>query len=147
MKVRHQFDLASRFAEAQKARQENNGPTLTHQGPKADADINRIVARYGIDKIPVPPQVMDPSYYGETDFPDLSTALHATRNAQERFRALPAALRQRFSNDPGELWDFVSNPANLDEAVALGLLRRSQAPETPSGTAPAVPPSSPEDKP
>lgn len=142
MKVRHQFDLASHALVAQAVEVYNHGPKITHDAPAKDADINNIVRRYGIDNIPMPPAVMDPSYYGETDFPDLSTALHRSREAEERFRALPADIRRRFSNDPGNLWTFVTDPNNLEEAVALGLLAKvmdnvpsttAQAPPSPAG--------------
>lgn len=35
--------------------------------------------------------------------------------------ALPAQVRAKFSNDAAEFLDFVQNPKNADELVAMGL--------------------------
>lgn len=112
-----------------------------------DADINVIVARFGLDPKLPPPEAFDPRYYGDvTAIPDLRSALDTVRDAQERFRALPARLRERFANDPARLWNFVNDPANIDEAVNLGLLTRAAPPQAPNGAppipeAPPAPPS------
>ena len=112
-------------------------PSLTQKQFAKDADLNELVKRFGVDKMPIPPAVMDPSYYGELP-PDynLATAMRTVREAQERFEALPAPLRERFANEPAQLWDFVNDSANADEAVALGLLVRPNAnggPQQPAG--------------
>lgn len=105
-----------------------------------DADINVLVRRYGIND-GVPPMAMDPRFYGDLgEVPDLGTALRLVRDAQEKFMALPVALRNRFQNDAAQLWNFVNDPRNADEAVALGLLSK-QAVQAPSavGTEPEAP--------
>lgn len=110
---------------------------LTIQGPAHDADINNIVKSFGVSRIPLPPEVMDPAYYGDlTDIPDLRTILDISRAAQERFQALPASIRERFRNSPAALWDFVNDPRNLEEAVAIGLLHRATLPQTEASTPP-----------
>ena len=42
--------------------------------------------------------------------------------ADDAFMALPAAVRERFNNDPAELVDFVSDVNNRSEAIDLGLI-------------------------
>lgn len=93
-----------------------------------DSDINELVRRFGITgKMPQP--VTDPSYYGDVeDIPDLRTALERIRDAQERFAALPARVRTRFRNDPAELFEFLEDRENFDEAVKLGLVVKPEAP-------------------
>lgn len=107
----------------------NTAPSRTLQGPAADCDINNIMRAYGSQGMPIPPEVLDVRYYGDlSDVPDLQTALDRIREASERFASLPSALRAQFSNSPAELWEFVNDPRNADEAVNLGLLKRPAAP-------------------
>ncbi|WNK13188.1 MAG: internal scaffolding protein [Microvirus sp.] len=105
--------------------------SLTQQHFSEDADLNVLVRRFGIDKRPLPHVPLDPSYYGDmTNVPDLRTVLDIAHDAREKFAALPAKTRARFNNQPTQLWDFVNDPENADEAVRLGLLRRPEPPET-----------------
>lgn len=40
---------------------------------------------------------------------------------KKSFMTLPASVRERFANDPGEFLKFAEDPANLDEMVDMGL--------------------------
>lgn len=112
--------------------------SLTQQHFAEDADINVIARRYGLGEGPLPPAPHDPRYYGDfTDLPDLRTALDEIRYAKQHFAALPASLRSRFSNNPANLWDFVMNPDNADEAVRLGLLAKPAPPAPPKPPTPS----------
>lgn len=125
MTWRHQYEDAADEAAGRAAATETDEPSLTEQHHTELADINNIVASFGITDGAVPPVALDPKYFGNfTDVPDFRAALDATRNAQERFDALPAELRSRFHHDPLELWQFVMDPARTAEAIELGLLRR-----------------------
>lgn len=106
-----------------------------------DANLNIIVQRFGIPvDSPLPVAPADPRYYGDfSDVPDLRTALERVRDAQERFYALPAAVRARFENSPIVMYEFVSDPANVEEARSLGLLAVKEKPPV----APAAPGGSP----
>lgn len=94
-----------------------------------DADLNVLIARFGItdgSRLPAAMGIIDPAYYGDfTDLPDLRTALDRTREASDRFNSLPAQLRNRFGNDPYELYTWVTRPENAEEAVRLGLLAKA----------------------
>ena len=46
---------------------------------------------------------------------------------------LPADLRKRFSNDPGQLLSFLENEDNRAEAIKLGLVNAPQDIENPQG--------------
>lgn len=111
----------------------NDAPSRTKKGAAADCDINRMMQRMGVTKVPVPREVYDPNYYGDlTGAPlSLQEALDRVRQARERFDALPARLRAEFDNSPAALWDWINDPANGDEAVELGLLHRVPAPSAP----------------
>lgn len=127
-KFRKQYD-PKRDQEEAEAVQIDTGPdTPTQQQFKTDADINELVRRFGLlGKAPEP--VTDPAFYGDVeDIPDLRTALDRIRDAKERFAALPSRVRSRFRNDPAELFSFLDDPSNRDEAVKLGLLKTPPAP-------------------
>ncbi|WNK13865.1 MAG: internal scaffolding protein [Microvirus sp.] len=135
---RHQYDL-----KADKAAREATDimcpeDSLTQQQFKDEMDINVLAERFGISSGPMPVAPFNPAHYGDfTEVPDLKTALDLVRDANDRFMALPPKLRSRFHNSPAELWDFINDPDNADEAVRLELLRRAPEPsETPP---PAVP--------
>lgn len=36
------------------------------------------------------------------------------------FDEIPAAIRQKFNNDPGQFIDFMQNPENIESIEALG---------------------------
>lgn len=103
----------------------------TVQAGAEDADINVMLRRFHITgEMPEAPPAAP--YYG--DFSQIGTyqeALAAIEDARESFNALPADVRRRFENDPGELIAFVQDERNRAEAVALGLLQPAPIPEPP----------------
>ena len=97
-------------------------PSLAQQHMKEDADINNIVARFGITgELPVSQRV---AQYG--DFTGMSNDYHTSLNmvhaAHEAFYSLPAALRERFHNDPAKIIEFCNDESNREEAIKLGLI-------------------------
>lgn len=140
---RHQYD-ATTDAEARAATDiASDDPGKTQQHFAKDCDINEMVKRFGITDGALPPKAMDPSFYGDfSDVPSFRAALDRTRDAIDRFGNLPADLRNRFGNDPIQLWDYVNNEKNADEAVKLGLLAR-KTPQPPAAPAVTPPPTTP----
>ena len=111
-------------ANAQRAEYNDNTPTMTDQAGANETDINVIVKRHADTGLwshvnPNAPQAGDFTQFGD------ATHFHAARNhiaaATEAFQALPAHVRQRFSNDPAQLLDFVAKEENQEEAIRLGL--------------------------
>jgi phage internal scaffolding protein len=105
--------------------------SLAVQASRDECDINVLVERFGLTgrmpdqmvgqlmaQVQIPPKYND---FGEIIF-DYQTAANAVIQADKSFMSLPAKLRSRFSNSPQALLDFLSNDANRDEAVALGLV-------------------------
>lgn len=98
----------------------NVKPSKTQQQFKEQADINTIVKNFGVTgRVPVvarTPLIVD------FDAPlDYRMMVDVLRDAQQKFMELPAKVRSRFANDPGEFVDFVQNPDNLDELRRMGL--------------------------
>ena len=96
------------------------GPSLTQQHQADEADINTIVRRFGLTGT-LPTNIRMPTYADFDEVFDYTTALNAIRSAELSFSALPAHIRFRFNNDPQSFVNFCSDPANLEEAKALGL--------------------------
>lgn len=102
-----------------------DSPSKTQQHFTAEADLNVIMKRFGITDGAIPPAAIDPKYFGDfSDVVDMQVALNRTRIANDNFNALPADLRRQFNNDPVQLFAWVSNPKNTEEAVKLGLLSK-----------------------
>jgi len=98
------------------------GRPRTEQSHKGDCDIRNIVRRYAKAGEPLP--AVNPAHYSGEDHippPDYSSAMRIVAAANSQFAALSSKVRDRFKNDPAEFLAFLQNPANQDEAVALGL--------------------------
>lgn len=114
--------------------------TRTKQSFKDDADINTIVRRFNLTG-QLPTNVRAPEYRDFTDVVDYHTAMNAVAKANEAFDAMPAHVRSRFNNDPGQFVDFCMNADNLDEMKKLGLLAPNAMQDKPaSETTPAPTP-------
>lgn len=95
-------------------------PTMAQQQFKTETDINEIVRQFGITgQLPTDGRMA--SYGDFSEVVDYHTAMNAVRSAQDAFMALPAHVRERFSNDPQRFVDFCSDDRNLEEARKLGL--------------------------
>lgn len=96
-------------------------PSKTIQSQEPDSNINVILERFGITgQLPV--NVRVPQYADFIDgVDDYRTAIHAVREAEASFMAMPANVRSRFDNDPQLFLDFCADPSNLDEMRRLGL--------------------------
>ena len=92
----------------------------TKQSFKDECDVNNIVNRWlKSGQLPLA-SMSSPSFIDVSGVPDYHTALNIVRQSQDMFAALPAAVRDRFGNDPGQLLAFVEDEKNLDEAIRLG---------------------------
>ena len=100
---------------------EAEGESRTQQNFQAECDINNIIRRY--QKTGLVNHVN-----GKTgEFMDLSapidyrSAVETVQAANDSFMGLPSEVRAQFGNDPAAFVDFMSDPSNLDKAVAMGL--------------------------
>lgn len=98
-----------------------SGLSRVEKGHKKECDINLLVKRY--NKTGLMQQRLENGLFGNfIDVEDYQSNLERMRDARNDFMTLPAAVRKRFKNDPGEIIDFVSDDNNKDEAIKLGLL-------------------------
>lgn len=97
------------------------GKSLTQKHFAAATDINNIVKQYAKTRqLPVTGEA--PIYGDISRLPSYHDSLNFVFDVQRAFASLPARLRGRFQNDPGQLVRFVDNPANREECQRLGLL-------------------------
>ena len=112
---------------------------FVQQHKAAECDINNIMSRYERDGI-LPHVNQYQGQYGDfTGVVDYQTALHLVQDAEDCFMSLPANIRKRFDNDPGQFFDFVSKPANVDEMISLGLAKPRSDANEPQGEAETAP--------
>ena len=95
-------------------------PGKTKQSHKDECDINILVAKWRAGgQLPMP--TAEQLYGDFASSPSFLEAKIQIADAESAFAQLPAHIRDRFNNQPGDLMDFAQNPENLDEAVRLGL--------------------------
>lgn len=88
---------------------------------KDECDINVLLRRFNVTG-QLPQGVRMPTYGDFDVVTDFHSAANAIAQARESFELMPAEVRRRFNNDPGEFVDFCSNPVNREQAVKLGLV-------------------------
>uniref|UniRef100_UPI00404852FA hypothetical protein n=1 Tax=Mariniflexile sp. TaxID=1979402 RepID=UPI00404852FA len=93
----------------------------TKQADAVEADINTIVRRFNLTG-QLPQGLRAPIYGDFGPGMDFHTAQNALRAAQTSFMALPAEIRSRFHNDPGEFVAFCSDQENAPQMAKWGLL-------------------------
>lgn len=115
--------------------------SMTQQQFAEECDINTIVRRFGLTG-ELPSDVRMPQSGDFTSVGDFHSAMNLVREAEEQFMLLPAELRLRFGNDPGQLLAFLDVEGNREEAVRLGLVNKPPEVDRtgaalPGGVAPA----------
>lgn len=108
-------------------------PSMTQQHHKEETDINTIVRRFGVTGQLPQAGFKTPLEGDFTEITDFASAVRTVENARDAFAKLPAAQRDRFRNDPGEMIAFIQDEKNREEAIKLGMI-----PKPPEKTRDAV---------
>lgn len=86
-------------------------------------DINNIMAKYERGQLVDHVNKYEGQYGDFTETPgDFHQAMNMTINAKEMFMTIPADIRKKFNNHPGEFLDFTQDPANEAAMREMGLL-------------------------
>jgi phage internal scaffolding protein len=98
-----------------------DGESLTQQHFVKECDIKEIIKKH--DRTGIIAHVnRGVAQYGDySEVHEYREAIDLVNNAQESFEALPSDVRKLFDNDPGEFFEFATNPDNADRMVELGL--------------------------
>jgi len=107
---------------------------------KNDVDINTIMHKYRVTGL-LESNASEANYGDFTNATDYHDMKSRIIDAEMDFSKLPAYIRTRFNNDPGELLSFLDDPENLSEAQELGLATRPEPDAPCDHTAPVEPPS------
>lgn len=102
----------------------------TKQSFREECNINTIMAKWQRTGLISHLAGRPPTFGDFSQQMDYQEAANKVIRADEAFAELPARIRDRFHNDPGELIGFLSDPENDAEAEALGL-------KTPASAKPA----------
>lgn len=98
----------------------------TRQEFKKECDVNNIMSQFSKTKVFTH---LNPRQGVYGDFSDMTQAslldaVNIVETAVSAFSGLPAVIRDRFKNSPHEFLSWINDPANVDEAVSLGLRSR-----------------------
>lgn len=116
------------------------GPSRVQPQFQTESDINVVMKQFERTGM-LPSGRTDPPHYGDfTSYSDYHTSMNQIMQAQAGFMELPAPVRLRFNNDPGEFIDFAEDPDNFDEMVEMGLA----SPDALHGVQEEDPPATPE---
>lgn len=105
--------------------------SLTRQEFKEESDINTIISRFGIGEHPVEAGSWTTNIDIVEATTDFQSAMNQLNQAQAEFMSLPARIRSQFDNDPALFVDFMSDPANQDEWIRMGLAVDTRPPVAP----------------
>jgi phage internal scaffolding protein len=123
-----------KFGDRPRVKQEiGEEESMVQQHLAEETDINVIMKRYqrtGELRHVTP---MAGEYGDFSDVPDYKSAMERIMAADALFMELPAAVRDRFGNDPAQFIEFATDKSNLDELRKLGL-----APEAPGAPEPQL---------
>lgn len=120
------------------------GPGKAKQEFKDECDINRIMAGWRKTGVASHENYNPPNYGDYSNVQDYLDAQLLCKEADSRFKELTSDVRDRMGNDPATLLAFMADPANQDEAVALGLAEAPpKPPREPPPNVPDDPPAEP----
>lgn len=126
--ARHRREMYSDGYESIDPFVDSSGESFVQQSDYERSDINLIVERFirtGVLESVKQTQGM----YGDfSDVGDYHSALNQVRYAEESFMTLPATVRAKFQNDPGQFLDFINNPSNEREMYEMGLFNADYKP-------------------
>lgn len=120
-------------------------PSMTKQEFKRECDINNIVKQFQATGMVqhVNARAKEGAYIDLPSDLDFQNSVEVVRQAQASFMSLPSKIRDRFGNDPAQFLNFMSNPANLEEAQQLGLVEKPRQEAPPPAPAPTPTPEPP----
>lgn len=102
----------------------NKEPSMTQQQFKEECDINNIMKKYSTTGEFTHLTRKGGQYADFSEITDYQTMLDTVRYAEEAFASLPAEVRKKFSNNPGDLIAYLQDPNNREEAITLGLVEK-----------------------
>lgn len=100
---------------------ETTGESLAQQHFLKECDIKEIIKRNDRSGIIEHINRGVAQYADVSEIGDYKDALEVITTSMESFMGLPSDVRKHFQNDPGEFFEFATNPANASKMVEMGL--------------------------
>lgn len=123
MFIRNPFNYDMDIASFKTGLDCSSDPTRAQQHMRDETDINIMVERFARTGMPpAPPVSPDPVDFDQVF--DFQSAMNVVVEGRQAFMELPAKVRARFQNDPGQFLAFIHDDSNMLEAQALGLVPR-----------------------
>ena len=91
------------------------------QAHKAECDMNNIIRKHDKTGLVTHVNTATQQYGDFTEVNEYQVNLNMIMEAREAFAELPSEVRKRFGNDPGQFFEYATNPDNLDGMIDLGL--------------------------
>lgn len=99
----------------------NNEPSKTDQQWKKDCDVNEVMKKFKRTGQITHLAKKQGHFSDISEIPDLLAATKHINDAMELFSELDSATRKKFNNNPTELYEFLMDSKNDEEAIKLGL--------------------------
>ena len=112
------------YGVSERVKTEIVGESLTQQHFAQEADVKNIIKQY--DRTGLIANVnRGVAKYGDySEVNEYAENLRMVQAAQASFMELPAEIREKFGNDPGNFFEFATDPKNHEAMVNLGLAER-----------------------
>lgn len=111
------------------------GESLTQQHFKKSTDIVEIIKKHDRTGI-IEHVARGVAQYGDySEVNEYRQALDMVNTANESFMELPAEVRAMFGNNPGEFFEFATDPKNQSRMQELGLVAKPVEAARPSSPA------------
>ena len=94
----------------------------TEQHYKERCDVNNVIRRYQDTGLLDHVSVLE-AKYGDMPAGEFKQMMDMVIDVQARFAEFPLKIRNKFRNDPEAFFQFMEDPANRPEAIAMGLIR------------------------
>lgn len=105
-------------------------PSMTKQEFVAESDINNIVKLYKktgqINHMRL--NAAKGVYADLPEIGDFHESMLLVQKANDAFASLPAHVRDRFRNNAGAFLEFMQDPGNQEEMIAMGLAKDTRPP-------------------
>ena len=94
---------------------QTTGESMAQQHFLKECDVREIIKRNDRTGIIQHVNRGVAQYADVSDVKDYKEALEMINSSMESFMGLPSDIRKLFDNDPGEFFEFATNPANADK--------------------------------
>ena len=112
----------------------------TIQSQSADADINKILAKFRATGIINSLNEAELQFRDVSEFTDLKDALNQAKEAEAAFMRLPSKVREVFDHDPVVWLDTAHDADKRQALVDMGVIDAPTPPPAPEPVDPAPPP-------